>query len=44
MKEKLLKYGPAVFIAFVFIQSLFFSFPDLMKLTIFFLFLLCGQV
>ena len=26
MKEKLLKYGPAVFIAFVFIQSLFFKF------------------
>ena len=26
MKEKLLKYGPAVFIAFIFIQSLFFKF------------------
>ncbi len=26
MKEKLLKYGPSVFIAFVFIQSLFFKF------------------
>lgn len=26
MKEKLLKYGPAIFIAFVFVQSLFFKF------------------
>lgn len=26
MKEKLLRYGPAVFIAFIFIQSLFFKF------------------
>lgn len=26
MKEKSLKYGPAIFIAFVFIQSLFFKF------------------
>ncbi|PQJ83479.1 hypothetical protein [Aliivibrio sifiae] len=26
MKEKLVKYGPSIFIAFVFIQSLFFKF------------------